>query len=829
MKKNIVGIMVLGLAAGIWGQAPYGLEERVPNNSLLISLNASPLAEMEMRRVFSALFFSQPVVLTHAGDNSGRLFVVEKPGVIKVFPNRNDVTTAKTFLDISAQVNDNPNEAGLLGLAFHPQYQENGRFYLSYTRGSLVSRVSEFRVGNNPDRADPASERVILEVNQPAGNHNGGQVDFGPDGYLYFALGDGGGSNDTFRNGQDRTTLLGNILRIDVDGQEQGLGYAVPPDNPFVGNTEGWREEIWAWGLRNPWRFSFDRQSGELWTGDVGQNNWEEVDIIKKGGNYGWNTMEGFHCFSPSANCSTEGLELPVVEYDHGDGRSITGGYVYRGKRLRRMVGVYLYADFVTQRIWGMRYNGTEAVDNRLLALSPGNVSSFGQDEDGEVYIVNFGGDIYVLDEKPANAPPDNLPQTIAASGLYHDVPALTPAPGLIPYSVNAQLWSDGAAKTRYLALPGTAKIGFRSQGAWEFPNGSVIVKNFFLDLQQGDLARRKIIETRFMVKRLDGEAWDGFSYMWNDAGTDAVLLEGDSTKVFTVIDAAGVSRSHTHIFPDRTDCITCHTPAAGYILGVRTAQLNKVHDYDEVLDNQLRSLNHIGIFGEDIGEDPAAFDRMPDPSDSSVNIQDRARAYLDANCAQCHRPGGATRSHMDLRFEVPLEQAGLVDEAVIPGGLEGVADIVRRGVPQASALYRRMVDLGQDRMPPLSTAVVDVEGSAVVRQWIEGLGASTVVASQVPAQPADFVLEQNYPNPFNASTAIGYTLARAETVNLLVFDLLGRKLRVLEREMEKTAGFYTITWDGRDTQGRPVGAGVYFYRLYAGEFTQVRKMILVK
>ena len=398
--------LTLAIASFAQAQAPYGLAERMPNTSLLISTSGEPLADMEVRRVFSGLSFRNAVYLTHAGDGSGRIFVVEKAGLISAFPNREDVTEAAAFLDIRGRVNSGPNEAGLLGLAFHPGYASNGRFYVYYTRGNLVSRLSEFRVSGDPDRADAAGERVLLEVEQPASNHNGGQIAFGMDGYLYLGLGDGGGANDTFGNGQNPRTLLGAILRIDVDGRSGDLAYAIPEDNPYAGNSNGWREEIWAWGLRNPWRFSFDRQMGDLWAGDVGQNRWEEVDLIERGKNYGWNTMEGFHCFQPSSGCDTAGLAMPVVDYNHSEGNSITGGYVYRGPRLSRLAGVYLYGDYVTRRVWGLRYEDGRTVENRLIATSPSPIASFGEDASGEVYVVGYDGRIYVLDETPGTPPP---------------------------------------------------------------------------------------------------------------------------------------------------------------------------------------------------------------------------------------------------------------------------------------------------------------------------------------------------------------------------------------------------------------------------------------
>lgn len=724
-------LALVPLSSPLSQDLPYGLTERTPNTSFLVSTTEAPLVEMQLRRVFSALSFSQAVFLTHAGDGSDRLFVVEKSGRIQVFPNTTGVDAAGTFLDIRSRVNAGPNEAGLLGLAFHPQYATNGKVYVSYTRGSLFSRISEFRVSQDPNAVDPATERVLLEVRQPAGNHNGGQISFGPDGFLYIALGDGGGANDVFGNGQNPGTPLGAILRIDVDRTSGALAYAIPSDNPYAGNTFGWREEIWAWGLRNPWRFSFDRITGELWAGDVGQGRWEEIDLIEKGRNYGWNRMEGFHCFSPSSGCDTTGVSMPVAEYGHDEGRSITGGYVYRGPRLARLYGVYLYGDYVTRTIWGLRYEDGEVTETRTLARSASLIASFGEDEAGEVYVVGYDGRIYVFDERPGSPTPARIPDTIAGSGLYTDAAAQTPAPGIIPYSVNAQLWSDGLHKTRHIALPGTTRIGFSRDSHWAFPPDAALVKSFYLDFEAGNADSRRIVETRFLVKRTDGEAWDGFSYQWNEEGTDAVLLDSGRTVTYTITDPAapGGQREQAYDFPSREDCLVCHTPAAGYVLGVRTAQLNGPHTYGDTRDHQLRALNHIGLFTEDIGEEYGEFPRLEDPTDAQATLEARARSYLDANCALCHFPGGTGRTNMDLRYATPLDEAGLVDVEPTLGtlGVDGAARILP-GNPERSVLYLRMLDLGEFRMPQLATSVVDQEGAAVVRRWIENLRTTPAV-----------------------------------------------------------------------------------------------------
>ena len=359
-------------------------------------VEARPLAPVELEPAFPGLEFDRMVLLTYPDDGSGRLFVVLQPGRIVVFDNDPGVESAETFLDIRERVNDSGNEEGLLGLAFDPAFAENGHFYVNYTAsGPRRTVVSRFSVSaGDPDRADADSELVFLEVAQPYRNHNGGHVAFGPDGMLYVGLGDGGSSGDPRGNGQDTSTLLGSILRIDVSALDETGGYAAPPDNPFAGGAGPAREEIWAYGLRNPWRFSFDRQTGDLWAADVGQNRYEEVDLIRPGRNYGWNFMEGSKCFRPT-NCDTRGLEMPVAEYGHDGGCSVTGGYVYRGSRLPALYGAYLYADFCSGKIWALRHDAAAVTEQMLIADTGLSISSFGEDASGEVYVLTFEGAVY--------------------------------------------------------------------------------------------------------------------------------------------------------------------------------------------------------------------------------------------------------------------------------------------------------------------------------------------------------------------------------------------------------------------------------------------------
>ena len=355
-------------------------------------------AQYEVVKAFPNLSFSKPVDFQSPNDGTNRIFIVEQEGMIKVFANNSNVLSQKTFLDIRDKVNSSSSEMGLLGLAFHPNYSQNGYFYVDYTstnpnRHTVVAR---YKISDsNPDSADKSSELILLTQDQPYANHNGGRVIFGPDGYLYISFGDGGLGGDPNNNGQNLKTFLGKILRIDVDSKGDNKNYSIPPSNPFAGNTLGYKEEIYAYGLRNPWRFSFDLVTNKLWCADVGQDTWEEIDTIQNGKNYGWRIMEGKHCYNPPSNCDTSGLTLPIFEYDHSSGNcSITGGFVYRGISVPELTGKYIYADYCTANIWVLDVSGTTP-ENKFLLEAPGEITAFGVDQNNELYFCDFDGNIY--------------------------------------------------------------------------------------------------------------------------------------------------------------------------------------------------------------------------------------------------------------------------------------------------------------------------------------------------------------------------------------------------------------------------------------------------
>lgn len=371
--------------------------EATPAETAPISTPIAPVSlNLEIKDAYPALSFARPLYFAVPGDGSNNCFVLEQAGRIKIFDNRPDVAEASVFLDLSGVVDSNGNEKGLLGLAFDPDYKNNGYLYVNYTNKDSTVIARYTRRPESPKEADPASEEIILTFAQPYPNHNGGQLAFGSDGFLYIGTGDGGSSGDPQKNAQNRSSLLGKILRIDVNHTENGSTYSIPADNPYAGNTKGYREEIYALGLRNPWRFSFDGK-GALWLGDVGQNAYEEVDIVEKGGNYGWNVMEGLHGYKKNNSIDKAELIPPVWEYAHGKSQCITGGYVYDSAAIIELKGRYIYGDYVSGKIWALWIDESNKAVNQELLDTNLNISSFGIDNDGDILIVDLSGKLYRL------------------------------------------------------------------------------------------------------------------------------------------------------------------------------------------------------------------------------------------------------------------------------------------------------------------------------------------------------------------------------------------------------------------------------------------------
>ena len=695
-----------------------GLDARPDNLTCVAGDRPSQSVALGTERAFATLPpFTNPVLLLQAPNDVSRWFVVEQGGVVRTFANQPGVASSAVFVDISVRVRSG-GEQGLLGLAFHPDFPTDPRAFLSYTdaTGGLVSRISEFRTRDGGATLDPASELVLLSVPQPATNHNGGHIAFGPDGFLYVGLGDGGSGGDpwgAFGNGQNLQTLLGKMLRIDVDGSTGAIPYRIPADNPHAGNElcnmgTGAQAcpEIHAYGFRNPWRWSFDAGNGELWVADVGQGTLEEVNRVTLGGNYGWRCFEGTNNFN--ANCGPNAASSlpPVAQYGRSAGQSVTGGFVYRGAAIPALAGRYVFGDFVTGRLWHIARDTAPTLTVSAGFDSGLSIASFGQGLDGELYVVHYGGTLHRLVAGSTGG--GSIATQLSATGCVLAGDATQPAAGLIPYAPSAPFWSDGADKERFLALPNGATIRAGADGDLEFPVGTVLMKNFRLG------ARR--VETRLFMRHTDGE-WAGYTYEWNAQGTDATRVIGGKTA-----SVAGQS----WVYPSEAQCLACHTEAAGRSLGLELAQLNGAFTYPRTgrSANQVVTLNTIGMFSPAVTTAPAALPSMPDPHGTAGSLDERARAYLHTNCAQCHRPNGGTPTNLDLRYTTPLGGTNACDRAPQAGDLGLVsARIVAPGDAARSVLVARANRRDALGMPPLASTLVDTAGVALLTSWVDSLG----------------------------------------------------------------------------------------------------------
>ena len=723
--------------------------QRVPNTTLQMP-SAPPVLGYSLTNAFGNLTFTDPVALRTPPGETNRIFVVEQGGRIAVITNLANPDRS-IFLDISSRIlgGTPTDERGLLGLAFHPGYATNGFFFVFYTGNAstaggsgLHDILARYRVSpGNPNVADAGSESRLMVQFDEANNHNAGDLHFGPDGYLYVSLGDEGGGNDFWNNSQTITKdFFSAIMRLDVDKRAGSLApnphpasttnYAVPPDNPFVGATSfngqsispaAVRTEFWAVGLRNPWRFCFDFETGRLYCADVGQNNWEEVNIISRGGNYGWAFREGLH---PGPKTAPPGFTSinPILEYGHGSaanqGFSITGGAVYRGLRMSQLTGAYVFADYVSGNIWATFYDGTSASPMQRLAGETG-IAGFGIDpRNGDVLLVNQTTDRIrrlVYSSTSTGAP---IPATLAQAGVFSDLVSLTPQPGIVAYDLNVPFWSDNAIKSRWFSIPNTnLTMTFSRENNWLFPTGSVWIKHFELELTNGSAASRKRLETRLLVKNTAGAY--GVTYRWGNSTTDATLVSEEGLNEAFVINAGGgILRTQIWHYPSRQECMLCHTPAGGFVLGFSTAQLNRDLNYSGVVTNQIATLSEAGYFESKV-TGIHTLPALAHPTNESASLEYRARSYLAANCVYCHQPGGVPQALWDGRFSTPTASAGLVNGPLVNYGSSTNNRTLKPGSLSESMILTRIATLGAGRMPPLASSVLDETGIRLISAWI--------------------------------------------------------------------------------------------------------------
>ncbi len=767
-------LLLVLLAAQAWC-TPLPL--RRPNPALNVPADPPPTT-YSLVNAFPGLSFDAPTCIASPPAPSTQLFVCEKNGKIWVIP---DVTspspTRLLFMDLAAVVNARTNverfrtvgECGLLGLAFHPSYATNRQFFVFYTPGlgtgstpPLHERLSRFlRDPVNPNAALTGSEDVFLTMRDQQDNHEGGDIHFGPDGYLYVSFGDEGGQNDARFNAQriDKDFFSG-ILRIDVDKRPGNLEpnphpnpaedpvsspvdavarvngiarYSIPSDNPFIGATtfnglpvsvNHVRTEFWAVGLRNPWRMSFD--GNDLWVGDVGGSKREEINRIVAGGNYGWVYREGVGAgpwddSSPSHDPEPPGFTSipPVYHYARGsgtfEGNSVTGGLVYRGTAISALVGKYVFADHVSGNVWAMNHDGT----NVVRIAGEGQISAFGRDPSNQdVLLADHDGDRLL--RLTASEPSSGFPATLSATGLFSDLASLSPAPGLVPYSVNLPFWSDHAIKRRWFTLPdANASFTWSEEAPWGLPSGTIWVKHFDMEMQRGVASSKKRIETRLLVKNATGAY--GVSYRWNEAGTEAVLLADEGEDFPLAITDGGNPVPQNWRIPSRAECMICHTPQAGHALSFNTRQLNLAGDMAGHTGNQLRILREQGYLASDPGS-PNLLPRHLRPDETGFPLEARVRSYLDVNCAYCHQAGGTALGQWDGRSHLTLDQTGLVNGPSTQNGGNPLNKLVVPGdTARSIVLHRAAATGGFTRMPPLGSNVIDSASVTLLTQWING------------------------------------------------------------------------------------------------------------
>jgi len=723
-------ISVAGPRQALPDTSVVGLQQRVAWTTSRVFGSPEPPLPYVTERAFPALQFNQCLDLTSA-PGSKRLFVVEQDGRIFSFPNQVDVAQADLVADLAKEI---PGVRQVYALAFHPDFEQNRYCYVCYIKEANLddgTHVARFRLSDaDPPRLEVASERTI--ITWLSGGHNGCCLKFGPDGYLYISTGDGTGPNppDTLKAGQDISELLSSILRIDVDQSDAGRNYRIPADNPFV-DLPGARGEVWAYGLRNPWRMSFDRETGDFWVGDVGWELWELLYRVERGGNYGWAVMEGRQPTNPEWPRGPTPILPPTIDHPHTESSSITDGLTYYGARLPELRGTHIYGDYDTGKFWGFRFEQGKVVDHRELADTTHRVVGFGEDQDGEFYILDHtAGTIHRLIPNPRRDQSSTFPRKLSDSGLFSSVSELTPAPGVVPYTINAEPWADYAVAERLVAVPNALSIETQ-EGTWVFPKDSVLVKTLSLDLRQGDPATRRRVETQLL--HFDGIEWMPYTYQWNDEQSDALLVGAVGTeRSFDIEDpeAPGGTRRQTWRFAGRAECQRCHNKWSGPPLGFHTPQLNKQHDYGGTLAGQLETLAHVQLLDRLPPSEQRP--RLADPSAASSDLDARARAYLQVNCAHCHRmhAGGAVLSQM--HYDLPLERTNMVGVRPTQGtfGIHS-AQVIAPGDPFRSVLLYRMAKLGGGRMPHLGSTEIDRAGVALIHDWLRQLPADTVADTE--------------------------------------------------------------------------------------------------
>lgn len=643
------------------------------------------------------------------------MFLTEQKGKIWILPGDLNAENPEPqlFVDLAEELEE---LASSFSIAFHPRFEENREVFVFYRIHDKQmedgTRISRFRTFPDRLELDTSTEEILLTFR--SGGHNGGHLGFGPDGMLYILTGDSEVPSppDPLNTGQDLTDLLSSVLRIDVDNRDAGKNYAIPSDNPFL-EVAGARPEIWAYGFRNPWKLCFHPTTGDLWVGDVGWELWELLMRVERGSNFGWSIVEGPQPIKILQDMGPSSITPATVLHPHTEFASITGGYVSETDRLPDLKGVYLYGDYVTGQLWGLTLDGSEVVEKKYLADTRLQIVTFGQASDGEVVFMDFPDrqNIYRLVK---NTQPDEsakFPRKLSQTGIYSHLKSQTPEDGVYPFQINGEMWHDGAEASRWIGIPGVGTIVSKNNPFAKVPDGTVLAKT--LD------RNGRHIETQIL--HFENLAWQGYSYRWNEEQTDAVL-----------VDAAGVTDEidgEPWTFHSRAECARCHNIGSDYRLAFQPGQLNR--------DGQLEQFQQLGlvndIFVQKAEKEPAArYD------DSEAPIEVKARTWLSANCAHCHRKRGGGSVTMEMDLATPLDKMDVVDVDPVKGtfGIAG-SRLIAPGEPTHSVIYYRSVTPGVGHMPMIGARTVDPTGEALLHEWITSLKESDAPQPSLDSIPA--------------------------------------------------------------------------------------------
>ncbi len=677
-----------------------GLDQR-PVSDVCVAGEAPASGSFKLTRIWPDLKLTQPIGLVQLpGGVTNPYFILQKTGLIRRISSDFSASTATDFLDLT-EVVEAGGEGGVLSMAFHPQFPDQPYVYIAHMvdEEGFITRISRFTT--DAEGLTASDEKILFNLPQTQNYfrrgsiHNAGTLAFGADGFLYMSIGDDKRTNKV----GDPTVLYGTIIRIDVD-TDSNTPYVIPASNPF-------NNEVYAYGFRNPWRISFDKENGDLWVGDVGEECFEEINKVQLGKNYGWPNWEADICGPLGCNGDNT---LPEHKYHTlpgcGPGNSVTGGYVYRGEKMPNLKGKYIYGDYQTGLLWA--YDPDKQFNEELIAegVSSG-IAAFGENNSGDLFHIDLAnGKISLIESNVSNGvagPPANLLDT----GCFASLDPLVPAEGVIGYSIAHPFWSDGAEKMRFLSLPQDTRFNVDADGDWELPKGGVLIKHFKV--------KGENLETRFILRYSNG-VYGAYTYEWTSA-SQAVLVQAKGKDI--TID--GDLPRH---FPSRNECGQCHTPRAGYSLGPETRQLNITHSYPQTGrdGNQVQTLHALGMLAGNVTYPTP----LPAPTETTGSLESRALAYLHANCAACHRGLGGGRSIWDARISTPFKDKDLCNIAPITRVTDFEDEhYVTPGNHQKSSIWWRIGHRGQGQMPPLGSTVVDQVGADLIAAWIDSLDAT--------------------------------------------------------------------------------------------------------